>query len=60
MNPFVKFLALNIYVVNIWLISMYCFNWMIFCSMCELLHFWYYLMGIEFVVFCVSFLLSEN
>ena len=30
------------------------------CNVCELLHLWSYLIGIEFVDFCVSFLLSAN
>ena len=59
-HTFVKFLALNIYVINIWLVSRYYFTWVFCWSVCELLHLWFYFIGIEFVDFCVSFLLSEN
>ena len=48
---------LNIYVVNTWLISRYFF---VGFSVGVLLRLWFYLIGVEFVDFCVSFPLSEN
>ena len=52
-HPFVKFLALSIYVMNILLISMYACTWIFCWSVCELLHVWYYLVGIEIFDFFV-------
>ena len=37
-HPFIKFLALNIYVIHILLISMYVCTWILCWSVCELLH----------------------